>query len=275
MFKKIWDSFVAVVSAIWGFIQRPIVYVSIALICAVSLIFHVTLIEDYLVGLVTEIIGILITILFVQLMFDRKSKEDRQQKECTMILNHHRVMSILMSRYVAAFFCVTTSIDERINNNMHMKPKFKIKDMSTMFYPSYLSRASFSESAIEGFFEAELSLRNYMMSMVSEMDFEFFPFISDILLNFIETSISHDVRSSILDVKNTKVGEERGIDYYSKLMSEHCDEFYEKYKSGNSSGNIMIPIVNLYDMMNTERDIIIQYTEAITNMEHSQGQKMH
>lgn len=70
-----------------------------------------------LFGLATNLLGIIVTVSFVQHFIDKQSAKSEYREENLKIKRYDRFMSVLLTRYLMYFNCVTTPMERRSKND--------------------------------------------------------------------------------------------------------------------------------------------------------------
>jgi uncharacterized membrane protein len=225
---------------------------------------------EYISGVITEIIGIVITIIFVQIIFDKKSKEDLRSEELKKIIRANKIIELLIERYALFLHCMIhdhKTIAEMQQPSLNVN--FKISDMQYLHESCLLMKSGHLRSSVSLFYENELELRNLFISLIQNIDFEYFPEISIQLLDYINTSYSYDSRGEVLN--NEKMFLSPGQPK-QKLLTKHiqeslktsADDYMEKLLAGKAShSNLMFPYVSLYYMIIMQKKILINYEKII------------
>lgn len=91
--------------------------------------------ENILIGLTTNLIGIIITVSFVQNFFNKQDEEEEKKEERKKILRYNKLMEMLIDRYILFFQCTTTTITEREQfvDSKDLLRKFSFADMADMY----------------------------------------------------------------------------------------------------------------------------------------------
>ena len=55
------------------------------------------------------------------------------------------------------------------------------------------------DSAVKSFFDIELTIREELISLIERYDYIYYPQFADIFLEFIQVSLSYNIRTSILE----------------------------------------------------------------------------
>jgi hypothetical protein len=221
-------------------------------------------ISNYSFGLVTEIIGIIITVIFVDLLFKRKNLIDEKNNEAKSIMRMHKIFKLYFNDYRVMYNCVVTPIKDRhLEMKAYDNGNFELKDMSDLYKISTIFPLGMFKPVIESFIEMEHRLRYYIISMLSNIDFKYDIELSDILIDFIKISITYDSSSEILDIKNQRYGEKKAVDIISEDLIKLGDDYYKKYLKGEGHLTLIHPFIFLYEMMKKEREVLLKYFETI------------
>lgn len=228
--------------------------------------------NEYASGIVTELIGIIVTLIFVQIIFDKNSMIKEKKAEADAILRCYKVLKSLTNWYVVYYVCVSTPIEERNIRTSdisieNMNEKFDLKDMRDLYFPTLLVRDT-TKSSAKAFCESEKRLREYMIHMLENIDFKHFPKLASTLEEYINISINYDVSEGILSQENTMLGEQRATEFAHDLLLNEADSFYSRRLAGEElSGNIMDNFIILYEVMKKECKIIKEYNSIIGEIE--------
>ena len=198
-------------------------------------------INNILFGISTNLLGIIVTVSFVQYFIDMQDEKQAQLEEVALIKRYDRFMTVLLNRYLMYFHCVTTPINKRKNENpLEIKNDFIFEDMCDLYEQSLYTCEGIFEPSIVLFYKAEEKLRNYIIDMVENIDFKYNEELLQILMRFVESSIEYDMRGAILGNINTQSGGEKLTKTISKYINDSSQQWVEKGKRGELSANIML-----------------------------------
>lgn len=165
-------------------------------------------INNILFGLGTNLLGIIVTVSFVQYFLDRQNEKGERRYERDKILRFDRIMQILVQHYIVYFNTVTTPMEQRGTISAHdLNEKFAFADLKDLYLPSLLLRDKSYTPAIQLFYDAELELRKYCMECVSQIDFKYYLELLNAVTQLIEVSLGLDMRSAILGNTQLTIGE--------------------------------------------------------------------
>ena len=221
-------------------------------------------INNILFGISTNLLGIIVTVSFVQYFIDMQDEKQAQLEEVALIKRYDRFMTVLINRYLMYFHCVTTPINKRKNENpLEIKNDFIFEDMCDLYEQSLYTCEGIFEPSIVLFYKAEEKLRNYIIDMVENIDFKYNEELLQILMRFVESSIEYDMRGAILGNINTQSGGEKLTKTISKYINDSSQQWVEKGKRGELSANIMLPYIQLYQVLKIETDLLIRYNQYL------------
>lgn len=222
-------------------------------------------INNILFGIATNLLGIIVTVSFVQYFIHKQDEQEELIQEKNMIIKYNRVMNLFLKKYKKYYNCVTNPMAERKNiDALTLNPKFQFQDMRDMYRQSLFLSDGFYEPSIVLFYRAEDNLRSYIIKMLENIQFKYHEELYDLLIEFVELSQSIDVRGSILDdILVKKIDEKflKEIEGYIKEAEQH--KWVEKALEGNLVSNVMLPYVQLYWLIQKEAELLIRYEEYI------------
>lgn len=220
-------------------------------------------INNILFGLGTNLLGIIVTVSFVQFFLDKQNEKVEYAYEREKILRFDRIMQILIQYYIMYFNTITTPMSQRGSvSPTEIKQQFSFTDMKDLYSQSLVLRNKGYEPAITAFYDAELELRKYCTEFASQVDFKYNQGILNDLTQFVEVSLSYDVRNAVLGNMTMRLGERTYIEVIQDFIgdSEH-DWVLEIHNKNNS--NMMAPYVCLFEMLNLQKTLIAQYISHI------------
>lgn len=224
-------------------------------------------VNNILFGLGTNLIGIIITVSFVQFFLDRQNTNTERKYEQEKILRFDRIMQIHIQHYTMYFNTITTPMDQRSTvSTTELKHEFSFSDMRDLYLQSLFLRNKSYEPAIVAFYDAELELRKYCAEFSSQIDFKYNQKLLSLLTQFVEVSLAFDTRSAVLGNSSLKLGDKKLTDFVRELMEDFSHDWVSEIHSANGSGNMIAPYVTLFDMLNIEKELISQYITSISDL---------
>ena len=238
---------------------KPATIVSLVIIGMV-IVLHIAFVRnfcEYPAGIITECIGILVTVIFVQVIFDKKGKNDTRIKERNDILHVDKLLSIYFIRYNKCFDRLISQ-----TGNTVKKDNFEYKDLANIYASASSGQDGLFRPAVECFFEIEQRIVSFLEQTLATKSFEFYPQIQRLFEDFICTHIYADVSSFILETANLHIGNEEVRKHDVKMIAESTQETYEFYKA-KSSLNVHTPYIILFQLLKEERRIYLEYLREV------------
>ena len=282
------------------FPQNPTVqaFLSLLIILVTLLVLMVILaddltddvIEEIIGGSATEIIGAIITLIVVNVLFNRYNIEQEKKKEREAIIRADRVIDFLLDRYSLYLYLITHDVmtdymfgdydDKKNSAKYSLKHEIKPSDLQHMNQtnPLYVDPIiSMKKRSIVYFFDNEKELRNMIFSILQTINFNFYKPIADAMLSYVEASTQNDLKECILDHykphyktdKNGKITQQKPlIDDVIEWLKEGG---LEKYISGlsenrNTVSGLHHPYYLLYEMIMKEKNALISYKDEVKKL---------
>ena len=221
---------------------------------------------NIIVCISTNLLGIIVTVSFVQFFFNKQDAKNCCLEEKNKIMRYHTVLQILIQRYCMFYSSVTTPISDRnvTHPQLTLLKDFKFEDMRDLYKSSAYITDGILTPSIELFYKAEEQLRNFIIMMCNNIDFKYYPNISKCFLSFISSSLSMDVRGTVLGNVNIFSENKRISECAVQMIKENTQEdWVTKFDSGKLTGNLIVPYIILYKLLNIEKKLIIDYLNQI------------
>ena len=228
--------------------------------------------NNILFGVATNLIGIIVTVSFVEYFIDKQDEEKEQEEERKKILRYHKYMKMLIRRYLTFCMSITTRLEDREKAgdlDALFTRTFKLSDMADLYKSSLLLTEGFSETSIELFYKADHDLRDYMLKMLENIDFKYNEKLADLLQEYTVKSVDFDMSGQMFErAKLRKYGVgKKDVDLIEKMISDESKDWLGKFKRGELKGNLMMPYVLLYYAIQDQIRMIKKYTELIGKIE--------
>lgn len=223
--------------------------------------------KEMFYDLTIGVFSAMVLVWFIDEINERISKRKSREKEKAEIKRLDKVLKCYIDQYITFFYCVATPLESRNFRAVAMPKNFTLKDMRDLHQTSFLINQKITRGSVDSFLQIELDLRREIISIIERYDFNYYPKFIDIFLNFVQTSLEYDCRSAILDPALLNLGNKSWEDTVRELLDNKADEYYNRIKQGEElCRNIVHPYMLLYDMMNTERNLIEEYQEEIKKL---------
>ena len=246
--------------------------------------------SEYISGIMTEIIGIIITVIFVDVLFNKSQERNAREFEKKKILRICRLIDLYLPRYIIYFNQLTNhpsnifdcEIGElqnspgfliHSNNNCMMIMNndqmmfFKTGEdinyihFSCLYESSRLFIAGGFRSNIDCFYYFERKIKEAFIRLLTEVNFEYYKDMEKVVLGFLDTSITNDV-SDFIENNKKVVYRDKSNNKYLKIKFDTktlvSKEFNES-QDFNGSNKSLQPYQMIKIMLNEERNILHKY----------------
>jgi len=226
--------------------------------------------KGYVTGIATEIIGMIITTIFVQWLFDRSDEKKKQMDEAGMILRADRIVSLLINNYEIYLSWITH--DEQTGETAPLDRAFSITDLQYVHDICLSMMKDYTRSRVSLFLENELELRKLFTSLIQNIDYQFNDEILQCQIEFVSLSIKWDVREGILKNETMTFGDgekkQRFTDEIKRWLSDGTAEKIQKalLEGTLDHSNEMQIYVLLYEMIDRQRLLLVAYREFIKEL---------
>lgn len=224
--------------------------------------------ENIIIGIGTNIFGIIITVSFVQFILDKQNEKEERIAEKEKIIRFYQIMSFRIEKYFQVFAQITTPLSVfSQQQDKYINPDFKFEDMQDLYFPCLLIVKS-QHSAISVFYSEERRIKNYMLKMLENIDFKYYPHIQNLLIAFVKQSEANDVRQAILDYETKVVyGKPLSKIISSQIATNNVDDWVGQFESGKLESNIINNFVILYRLLQKEFFLLNELIKQVKEIE--------
>lgn len=232
---------------------------------------------NLLLGLSTNIFGMIITIFFAQKYIDATEAKNRKAAEANEILRHDRIMQQFIWLYLEGYASITIPNKQNVSEvhiNAAEDDEFELADLAGMYDVSLMVQKKDAKSSIEIYYENEDKLAKYVMEVIENVNFDFYPELLNILIEFYKIYIKSDEREIILwpltvdNLDNRKLI----ITAMSDMIKSNEHDWIAQDANGKLNGNVMKSYVALFLKVREERKLIAEYTQEINKLKSQNGQ---
>lgn len=143
--------------------------------------------ENYRENLITEIVGILVTILFVDYLFSKHTEKLKRKTILEQISRTNKVFSTYLKTFRRyAYFTVTPLAIRKYSEEIIFDKNFKFKDMYDLFGPSGMTTDDFEEPVVLKCLRIVKNIKTCAETILNNIDLESFPELANILIQFVE-----------------------------------------------------------------------------------------
>lgn len=161
-----------------------------------------------------------------------------------------------------------------IHINVAEDDEFAFTDLAGMYDASLMIPKKGAKSSIEIYYENEEKLAKYVMNVIENVNFEFYPELLDTLTEFYRIYIKSDEKEIVLwpltvdDLDNRKLI----ITAMTNMIKSKDNDWVAQNAKGKLNGNVMKSYVTLYLKAREERKLIAKYTQEINKVKLQNGQ---
>lgn len=249
-----------------GIVSTVLLFFSILLICLVLFFivpnYEESIAKDLLLGLSTNLLGIIVTVSFVQFFINRQNTRNEKEEETTKIKRFNKYTDMLIKRYQKLFYALTTRIQDRteIDIDSIFDRHFKFSDMADMYRPSLYQNEALLEPTVVLFFRVEERLRESFLHMIEGIDFKYHAELYAIIQSFISESISNDLSGVIIGNKTVMMGDKHLTDEIAEMIGDVSNDWLDKLKRGELPVNhTLFPYVVFYFHLLKQVEYLKQY----------------
>lgn len=238
-------------------------FIVIAILCVVNEIYFNVGLDSYTSGSITELLGIIVTVCFVEYIYKKSNEREDKQYEINEIKRADKVMQLHIQKFIERYYEISTPINNRSGPSV-MSDSFKLSDMCDLHTSSLDVNNGWGTSCAELFFEKELILRQYIIDMLGKINFKYNKGLEEVLIEFVSISISFNSSKTIIFASQRKLGDEPEVDFVKTALVEHGDKFLKQVIAKESyPSNLLTPYACLYIMMVNECNLINRYSEIV------------
>lgn len=209
--------------------------------------------------------------------FNAVETKNRKAAETNEILRHDRIMQQFILLYLEGYasIAIPNKLDvSEIHINVAEDDEFAFTDLAGMYDASLMIPKKGAKSSIEIYYENEEKLAKYVMNVIENVNFEFYPELLDTLTEFYRIYIKSDEKEIVLwpltvdDLDNRKLI----ITAMTNMIKSKDNDWVAQNAKGKLNGNVMKSYVTLYLKAREERKLIAKYTQEINKVKLQNGQ---
>jgi hypothetical protein len=210
--------------------------------------------QDYVRGIFTETIGILLTVLVVERLFELHDRKQEREQEIESLRNSHRVCVQYINRFHLYAYQVITPINIRANKVLATRcpETWEFNDMRDLFSESLLIFDGQTPSVLRCLATLR-DLQLHIEGILARLPLQYFPQLSGTLLHFIESVGRVDLYEGIKFDSEARLGEEKMKDFVKKMIANH------QGKPEYRGSNVITKYVALYYVLQDAVKLLNQY----------------
>lgn len=222
--------------------------------------------QDYVRGTFTETIGILLTVLVVDRLFESRDRRQERKQEIEALRNSHRVCIQYIDRFHLYTYQVVTPIAVRSNKALPERcpETWEFNDMRDLFSQSLLIFDGQTPSVLRCLATLR-DLQLHIEGMLARLPLRYFPQISGTLLDFIESVGRVELYEGIKFDSEAKLGEENMKKFVQNMIATHQGKL--EYRGSNVCDKYVALYYVLQNAVKLLNQYEIQLAEAL-KIEH-------
>ncbi|RKE03923.1 hypothetical protein [Marinifilum flexuosum] len=203
-----------------------------------------SLFQDYIRGTFTETIGILVTIVLIEIILSNSRKKEHEILINKSAIRAIEMINISLENYNRAAFDIATPSDKKhLMTNKTLDDNFLFADLCELFESSNsLIFEGIFVSKIEVYFDKLDHLAQTIKTALYQVDLSYHNELSKLLIDFIKYIEEYYPKNGILKDKTQSLGDGKMKDEIKKIISEHTGNVeYE--------GTVKDKYVRLYEII--------------------------
>lgn len=245
------------------------VIISAICLCLIKMISDAN-IDSFLIGVITSMIGLIVTIGIIQCILDKRDEINSKKNEDRRILRFHSLMELHIKNYKSAFYQLFT--EDIFNNRFKgdFPSNIEFSKLHQCDQISVLANSMPDSSRIENFYNMEQKLLAYIVKMIENIDFKYNTSLKRTLLDLVNMLSYNSITSAIIAyTKYKKINDKTLHDFFRDEIKNDKGEILEKLHKGELEGNIFFHYAFFYEALQVEKELIILYEELIENIKKS------
>lgn len=173
-----------------------------------------------------------------------KNQELVYNQAKSKLLRFNKLVEINIKYYILYVIIVTNPIGSYHRRKGILKKKIKFNDLRDLYQPTLQSQNEDYKPAINYYFEHQKNLLESIDSMLKNIDFTFWPKLSEICLDFISGCKELDFSEFILSQPKMRMDNKRMDDYYAERIKEFSGAVEFRESSGMNAYIALFKLIN-------------------------------
>lgn len=209
--------------------------------------------KDYVRGSFTETLGIIITLIFVDKIFNSYEEKINKKEERKKILRVNKLLKAKIDQYILYTYMLITPLDDRNDGEpVKLTEGFKFNDMYDLFRPSLLIFDD-NKSVVLKSLDQQNEIKKLIDNILLTIDFKFYSEIETLFLEHTSTMSKFNIYDGI--ERDSKIEEVTTI--ICRMIKEHTGTL--EYRKSN----IINTYIALYNLINLNIEFIAKYEKVI------------
>lgn len=240
-----------------------VVVTSLVMLVIVWILDDVWTLGDYINNIFCNNIALVIIILFLDTIVNSNRENRQKRNEARKILRYNRLIKPNIDLYLVRKNMVITPNGKAVRK-FQIDSDFKVRDMCDMYTPSELvSDVGISKIKRYGHYQA--SLRNDFEKMVENVDFVYYPEISEAVMRYLNaTSYGEAALDAVIGYEDSRAGTRSMKSMVVSMIKEEPET--GSFMQANST---MKNVYLVHQMINDQEKAVSDYIRLIRVLEES------
>lgn len=214
--------------------------------------------QDYIRGTFTETIGIILTIILIELILGQNRKNEIIENSKKGLKRSNNIINIYLNNYNEAAFNLAYKYDEYDSKRVNGLIKdFPFANLSELFLKSPSLFDNFESTKVSSYFKRLDDLKEVIRATLFQTDLTNFPELSHLLESYLKEVEQYYPKEGILSDIRTTMGNQKVSDFVKEMIEKHQGEV--KYLQSN----MINKYVRLYELIRFHIDFNKQYLKLI------------
>jgi hypothetical protein len=217
-------------------------------------------IQDYIRGTITETIGIILTIILIELILGQNRKNENLENAKKILVRTNNIINIYLTDYnESAYYLSYKYEDYETQKNVGLEESFPFTNLSELFHPSRSGFPDPRDTKVSSYFVRLDNLKEIIKTGLFQIDLTYFPELSILLQNYlIEVEKFYPKETILCDYTSRKID---GVKASNYMMNEIKN--YEGKAKYSSSNFILNPYIRLYELIKYHISFNKEYKKLI------------
>ena len=227
--------------------------------------------RELLLSFVPTLLGIIVTVCFVQHIFDKQKSKEEKHEERRKILRYYKIVSIIREYYVINYNSLFQQISGDYTNGIQIKKDTNFCEMIHLYEGNSFLNEQIQRPRIEIFYKKEEALIDSLVRMSENIEFKYYKELGETIIDIIKCSRTYDVRGIILGNHATMMNDNNGghklSEFVIQMIKDNKRDYYSDYLIGKLKSSILIPYVMLYILLKEEARLLENLQLQINGLE--------
>lgn len=216
--------------------------------------------NNYIVGVFTTTIGIIITIIAIEIILANTRKQEQNEISRKGIKRIDTVLKSFLESYESAAVMLAYKMDD-IENHTVVEKNFPFTNLSELYQTQLYIMEPIYKPKVQLYFERLDRLKEIVLMILFNVDLSNFPDLSILLVKYIEEMEREYPKEAILNLRNIvsqDAKKQKLSETFSEMIATHTGDL------PRNTSNLLILATRLYDILNYHVDFISQYNAIIS-----------